>query len=303
MLPHREALTALLHRQEGLLSRAQARAYGVTDGRIEGQLRARRWQRVHAGVWGAVLACGAGAMASHDTAAELDGVLDPEPAAGRTLHITVPSSRRVVAPAGVRLHYAERAAARRHPTCSPPRTRVEETVLDLWSERRGVESALGLVAAACQRRRTTAARLLAAAAARKKLPRRRLLCKALQDVAGGAHSALELRYLNDVERAHGLPRGRRQVRVTLGRPEWADVCYDPYATLVELDGWRWHRERTNADRRRDNAHEVEGWITLRYGWEDAARSPCATAAQVGAVFTRRGWTGRLRRCGPSCTAA
>jgi hypothetical protein len=36
----------------------------------------------------------------------------------------------------------------------------------------------------------------------------------LRDVAEGAYSVLERRYLRDVERAHGLPAGRRQVRAS-----------------------------------------------------------------------------------------
>jgi hypothetical protein len=36
------------------------------------------------------------------------------------------------------------------------------------------------------------------------------MLQALEDVADGVHSPLEYRYLRDVERAHGLPTGKRQ---------------------------------------------------------------------------------------------
>ena len=57
------------------------------------------------------------------------------------------------------------------------------------------------------------------------------------------------------------------------------------------------------DTRRDNANLVQGTDTLRYGWPDATEHRCRTAAEIGAVLRRRGWTGSLRPCGPGCTAA
>ena len=47
--------------------------------------------------------------------------------------------------------------------------------------------------------------------------RRGLLTEILADVAAGAYSALERRYLTRVERPHGLPTGSRQRRVSVGR--------------------------------------------------------------------------------------
>ena len=75
----------------------------------------------------------------------------------------------------------------------------------------------------------------------------------LVDVAEGAQSPLELTYLRDVERAHGLPTGSRQVRVAGRRVIWVDVDYEEYSTRVELDGRLGHQgEGRFRDRRRDN---------------------------------------------------
>ncbi|MEE6260269.1 hypothetical protein [Plantactinospora sonchi] len=53
-----------------------------------------------------------------------------------------------------------------------------------------------------------------------------------------AASALELRYLHDVERAHVLPVGQRQaIRLRRGGRWYDDVRYRDYRTRVELDGW------------------------------------------------------------------
>jgi len=53
------------------------------------------------------------------------------------------------------------------------------------------------------------------------------------------------------------------------------------------------------DRKRDYAHAVVGWLTLRFGWFEVVRRPCAVAADIGAVLCARGWTGLLRSC-PNC---
>ena len=63
--------------------------------------------------------------------------------------------------------------------------------------------------------------------AQTRLPRRRLLLEVLDDVSTGAYSALERRYLRDVERAHALPTGARQSREVVvaagGRVVFRDV--------------------------------------------------------------------------------
>ena len=62
-----------------------------------------------------------------------------------------------------------------------------------------------VLADACQQRRTTAARLAATLTSMSRLRHRALLLEILGEVASGAYSVLERRYLRDVERAHGLP--------------------------------------------------------------------------------------------------
>ncbi len=63
------------------------------------------------------------------------------------------------------------------------------------------------------------------------------LSAALDDITGGAHSALELRYVSRVERPHRLPRPQRQVRVVRGlRTEYRDALYTEFGVGVETDG-------------------------------------------------------------------
>jgi very-short-patch-repair endonuclease len=175
----------------------------------------------------------------------------------------------------------------------PPRLTLEDTVLDLT--RHASESeVIDLVTRAVQTRRTSPERLLRALQARSRLPHRRLLTGLLADVATGAQSALEVEYLRDVERAHGLPAGERQ---RSARGTWLDVRYRKFALIVELDGRLGHTGMGRfRDMRRDNAALVDGEATLRYGYHDVHCTGCEVAAEVGTVLVARGWTGFPERC-------
>jgi very-short-patch-repair endonuclease len=177
---------------------------------------------------------------------------------------------------------------------------VEATVLDLAATAPRVATALALVADACRLGLTTRDRLARDLERRPTSRHRAALQEAVADAGRGAHSLLELRYLRDVERAHGLPRGTRQ-RPTASTRQ--DVHYEGRATTVELDGRRGHEDETARwrDMRRDNASVLRGEATLRYGWADVGTRPCAVATQVAAVLVARGWTGAARRC-PRCPA-
>lgn len=298
-----------------MVSRAQALAAGFTVARIKWLVRSGRWQRVHAHtfatftgplpfaaqVWAAILRAGHGAVASHRTAAYLDGLCD-EP--GPVVHVTVGADHYVGGKVdGVRVHYAHRLPYTRHPARNPPRTRVEETVLDLVDTAAHPSDAETWVTAACQRRRTTPERLADALGRRKKIRWRPMVEAMLTDVAEGAQSPLELRHLHRVERAHGLPSGCRQRRIAGQRVIWIDVDYDEYGVRVELDGRVGHTgEGRFRDHRRDNAATVDGHATLRYGHADVFGRPCAVAAEQARVLRAHGWTGTVHRCGPQCPA-
>jgi len=127
----------------------------------------------------------------------------------------------------------------------------------------------------------------------------------MSQAAGGTHSALEYRYDRDVERAHGLPAASKQVPFIKldGSTGRRDRCYEKYGLIVELDGKRYHpEERRRLDRDRDNEATATAGSTLRYDWDDVTRKRCASAAQVHAALMRRGYTGRLTPCSPTCGA-
>jgi hypothetical protein len=297
--------------QDGVLTRAQALAIGVTRSMIRTRLLRGEWQRLHPGVyaafdgvparncllWAAVLRAGPGSALSHQTAAQLWGLLVPGAA---TIHVTVPSGSSVVRIPGVAVHYSQRAEQARHPVLAPPRTTIENTALDLAATAVSAQDAAAWILRAVASRRTTSGLLIAALQERGRMRWRAETARILE--MPGVHSILEFRYLDSVERPHGLPSGTRQRllrRAALS--QYADVAYDDYATLVELDGRIAHPEAARwLDSQRDNANTAAGWVTLRYGWHDVTENSCDIAAQVALTLRRRGWPGPLRRCGSAC---
>jgi very-short-patch-repair endonuclease len=308
-----ESCRQLIDLQRGVLARWQAPAVELKPTTINSLLRSGRWQPLQRGVyatfsgqpsrdaelWAAVLRVGPEAVLSHQTAAELDGLTSKRSA---LIHVTVPRIKHVDPILGVRLHRSERLAEARHPSRIPPRTRIEETVLDLTQTAKTIDGAFGWLCQACGSRLTTPEFLLTALAKRPKVRWRGILFSALDDINGGAQSVLEVRYVRDVERPHGLPRARRQAKVTRrsGRI-YLDNLVDRYRTCIELDGKAAHPVAGRwRDIARDNASAADGMITLRYGWSDVAERPCQTAAQITAVLRSRGWAGQATPCSRSC---
>jgi hypothetical protein len=303
----------LLKLQCGVIASRQAESAGLSPRRMEVLVRARRWQRVHYGVyaaftgrlpreavlWAAVLRAGQQAILSHQTAGGLYGLVDDR---SKLIHVTVPHSRHLRQVAGLVIHRSSRLLQTRDDGWRPPRTIIEETVLDLAESATSFDDVVSLLARSCQRRLTAPLLLTAALDERPKMRWRSEIGFALKGVADGVHSPLEYRYLRDVERAHGLPAGDRQASaLSRGQTIFRDVRYRKYGLVVELDGRASHPDEQRwADKRRDNAAAAHGLSTLRYGWADVTECACETAHEVGAVLSRRGWRGTLRRCGPGC---
>ena len=311
----RPALAALAASQDGVVARAQLAELGVPRSFVRGELRARRWQRpfprtyvtftgplpFRARVWAALLYAGDEAIASHGTAGHLQELVDKPPA---RIDVLVRHGHRVQQRPGIRVRQTRRLELVRHPARTPPQTLFEDTVLDLSDEANCSEAVVDVVLAACQRRLTTPARLAMRAGGRSRLRWRRLLEEVLSDARDGVLSPLERRYYRDVEKEHGLPRGRRnKTEGAPGRRRYRDVRYRRWKVLVELDGRAAHPEEARElDDLRDNEVVAEdGTRTLRYGWRSVSGRPCAVASQVVDVLRSGGWAGTPRPCGPDCT--
>lgn len=310
----------LLDLQHGVIARWQAAEAGLNVRVIDPQLRNGRWLTLYRGVyatftgqpsrmavlWAAVLRGGPGAALSYQTAAELDGLVE---APGTCVHVTVGPTRQIASSGRdirrvpkIIFHRCARLDEARHPARVPPRTRIEETTIDLVQASPNLDKALSWLMAACGRRLTTAELLLRSMSARDRLRWRVELTEALTDIDEGIHSPLEWRYVHRVERPHGLPGAKRQaISRAGGRTRYLDNHHQEYAVAVELDGRIAHPvEARWLDARRDNTSASMGIVTLRYGWADVTEDPCRVAAEVADILRSRGWTGRPRACGPRC---
>lgn len=301
-----------------VIGRREAMGAGLTRNMVRRRLASGRWYRLQRGayatfsgpaprqseLWAALLRAGPGATLSYQTAAELHGLTDQP---SEQIHVTVPEARnpaRCGKIPGVVVHRSSRIDLARHPALVPPRTRIEETVLDLVETARDFDEAFAWICRAVGRRLTTAPLLRAAVAARKKLRWRTEINAVLCDVAEGVHSLLEYRYVTGVERAHGLPRATRQARRRQGaRTTYIDNLYGEYDVCVEVDGTTAHPadERWN-DVRRDNTNTARGSATLRFGWLQITQHRCESALLVSDTLRDRGWPGSLRSCSPECPA-
>lgn len=301
--PFPDHVRQLAFRQGGVLIRSQLIEAGFVDSQVHRLVEQGLLRRLDLGVyllgqtpptwtqwaWAGVLAGGRGSRLMRRSAGALLNLVPEsipiEVAVGSKL-----TDREWVS--FVRQSSAARSAAS---TGAPPRTLTPDTVLDLCAVAADEAAVVHLLTTACQRQ-TTPTQLLRALARRPRLRHRRLISDVLAEVVDGVRSPLELRWVRDVERPHGLPRPDRNQRMASGR--YADVRYAAYRLLIELDGRAYHQD-VFGDWRRDNVHSEDGWLTMRYGWTDVLSRSCATAGNAARVLQNRGWDGQSVRC-PRC---
>ena len=296
--------------QAGLVTRAQALDGGLTRKAVEWRLGSGRWAVVHPGVYqtlpgrqdweasavAALLHAGAGSALCDTSAGHLWGLVRAAP---DPIRVVVPASRRVRGVPGVVVSRGRHAGERVDPVAWPHRTTVEHTVLDLCHHG-GADRIVAMAAKAVGLGLTNTARLRATVGERPRQSDRSLLLEILAEVAEGCESPAERRYLRDAERAHGLPQGRSQS--PFGRAGRRDREYE-WGVVVEVDGRLGHASWTDVQRdgRRDRSALVAGRLTLRCYWPDLVPSPCDLAGEVAHVLRSRGWAGRPRSCGPTCS--
>ncbi len=326
-MEHSQDWQRLLDEQLGIVRADQLRRYGYTRRITHHRIASGQWLPVLYGVvsvtngpltvpmmHSAALVYGGGsAILSHETAA-VHWNIKPAPAEPRPVHITVPFGRSAVDQAPTRRINSPRATASAHTIIHPgvivhrsrairhirvdagfPLTSRADTAIDLATAADTArEGMIELVQA------TTNARI-SIQEVRRRLEQRPpwRYKKAIVDTVGlltdGVQSALEHRYVLDVEAAHGLPTGARQGPVIVdGRVLFEDVDYCNHGVplIVRLDGARFHSANAVKfrDRRRDNAAELAGRPRLVYGWEEVTRTPCAVFEEVRAVLVREGWS-------------
>ncbi|WP_374968033.1 type IV toxin-antitoxin system AbiEi family antitoxin domain-containing protein [Terrabacter sp. BE26] len=310
-------LAARVAGQAGLVTRTQLLSAGWSGDEVRWRVSSGRWLQVHRGVYlttpgrrdwesrmvGALLAVGPPCCLTGASAGQAWGLVPRAP--DEELHLSdvevlVPTGRSGADLPGVRVRRSRHFTSRVHPTAWPPRTTIEHTAFDL-ALGHGADRALALVAKACQLRLTTESELAGALLSRPTHPHRRMLAEALGLIGEGAESAAEVRYARDIEGAHGLPKGTRQLPAPGARSR--DSAYAEVAVVVEIDGRLGHVGWTGQQRAgaRDRKAAATGLLTVRGGWTDVAVTPCDFAADLALIFRNRGWTGRARPCGAGCS--
>ena len=285
---------ALARRQHFVVSRGQLLALGVMPKAIKYRVSVGRLHRVHAGVYAvgrpelsrsgvlmaAVLACGAGAVLSHRSAAELWGIRPRGP-----VEVTVPPSRTPKRP-GMTVYrrvLASECYTRRRaiPVTTPARTLVDiAPYLPADDLERAINEADRLDVIDPERLRASLIELKGTRGVPKLttlLDRRTFT---LTD------SALERRF-KPIVRAAGLPDPLTQQWVNGFR---VDFFWPDLGLVVETDGLRYHRTPAQQARAhvRDQTHLTAGLQPLRFTHAQVVYDKPYVEA------TLRGIAGRLR---------
>jgi very-short-patch-repair endonuclease len=295
------AIVALAARQHGVISLAQLLALGLSERAVHARVAAGRLHRIHQGVYAvgrpdvtikgkwmaAVLACGDGALLSHQSAATLHGLLNAR--AGR-IHVTVPR-RTTVARAGLHVHRS---------TCLVPEDRVEPEGIPCTS----VPATLLGVAATAPRNVLDSAcnqaemeNILDMRAVEELLERRRShpgakrLHAALEVDGLGldrTKSRLERRFLR-LARETGLPAPAVNAWMpTPGEEMQCDFVWHNERLMVEVDAWETHRTRKafRGDRRRDRLLRLHGWDVVRVTGYDVDFDADGVISEVQTLLER-----------------
>jgi hypothetical protein len=307
-------LLVLLSVQAGIVDRPQALDAGISQRQISYRLRSGAWQRVYPGVyatftgqlsrdarmWAAVRFAGEGAMVSHETAAEVHGMIDKPTS---SIHVTVPLSRRPArtrSPVrGIVIHRSDQSREHLPGPFKLPLARVDDTVLDLVADAPTFDHAYTWISRAVFRNLVTVSALRAALARRSRIRWRAWLNDAFAEAQAGVMSPLELHYVRDVERAHGLPASQHQARRKLnGKTHFKDNWYPEYRLAIEIDGPAYHEnEQVQRDRERDNTNLAQDDVkTFRFGPVAVTEHACETAAMIAVTLQRHGWPGVPRPC-------
>lgn len=264
----------LVRRQHGVIARWQLVELGFSRRAIEHRLATARLHPVRLGVYAvgrpaltregewmaAVLACGRGAVLSHESAAALWGVQTDHP--GQVIEVSVPEDRRP-RQQGVRVHrraslQASGVAIRK----SIPLTSLTCTLIDLAPRfppdrlEAAINEAdkLDLIDPATLRERLSEVKTRPGLANLRQVLDARTFT--LTD------TELERRFL-PIARETGLPPPRTQQWVNGFR---VDFYWPDLGLVVETDGLRYHRTSAQQarDRLRDQAHTAAGLTPLRF---------------------------------------
>jgi hypothetical protein len=285
-----------------VVSLGQLQLTGLTTSGVRKRVKAGRLYRIHRGVYAvghkrltghgrtmaAVLAYGPRAVASHRTAAGVQGLRADNRA---TTDVSLPLRSARSRP-GIRAHAM--------PTLRPqdvtiasgiPCTTVARTLLDLAEvvARRQLERAVEQAAMLRLFDLEALDDVIADANGRRGAGILRGVLVELEDEPGLTENELEDRFL-ELCRAAGLPKPEVNAWVSVddGPPIKADFLWRAHRLIVETDGWGAHgtRQGFERDRRRDQRTRLAGWEPVRFTRRQLLREPDWVIATTAALLAR-----------------
>ena len=272
----------LLDHQQGLATRLQLQALGMSKRQIDAQIEGRRWRALNEHVivthngplthaqrlWSVDLSApGLHAMAGQ-TAMQMWGVVGFET---NTVQLLVPRGGHVLPVAGVdvKIHESRRFAPDDvvHGR-APQLVRLARATIDAAAWSPDIRTASRILVAPVQQRRLRAPQLREEIIAAARMPYRRQLLALANDLCGGAEALSEVEFLRFCRR-HGLPRPVCQRRMdSAGRWRYLDATFvraDGSLLRVEIDGGihlslavRWQ------DTLKDNEANLDRRLVLRF---------------------------------------
>jgi hypothetical protein len=287
------AIVALAGRQHGNVTRAQLLRLGLGRAAIAYRVRTGRLYRAHLGVFAvgrpprtpleraaaAVLACGAGAALSHESALTLWGFTQDWPT---PWHVTAAGHRRRP---GIETHRASgliRADLRTQlgiRVTSPART-----VLDC-APRLPDKRLVRIVADGRRSGKLRVSELSDVARRFRHHPGAACLAPVLEAPGAPTRSEFEEAFIAFCRR-FGLPA---PIVNTVVCGHEADALFAASGLIVELDGWDFHRDRHvfESDRDRDADTLAGGLATVRITWERLTQAPDREAARLRMILAGR----------------
>jgi hypothetical protein len=286
-------IATLAGRQHGVVARQQLEALGFTVTAIKHRVACGRLHPLHRGVYAvghaslaprgwqlaAVLACGAGAMLSHRSAAALWGLL---PTARRLVDVSSGRSRRGAR--GIALHRVRRLdPADRAEHDGIPVTSVARTLLDLAEvvPPRLLERAFEEAERLSLLDRTAIVATCDRGVGRRGVTALRALVTAHRPPAALVRSELERRFV-ELCRDADLPFPAMNV-VVAGLE--VDAVWPDQRLVVELDGHAFHRTAAafERDRERDATLALAGFRVVRITYRRLHSEPATVAGIVRAL--------------------
>ena len=277
------ALRAIAAAQRHLFTTDQAITAGWCRQRLHRWRRTGKIDRVHASVYrfagslptweaevlAAVIACGAGALASHRTAMALHGIEPARRDRDIPIEVSVPAARDV-RPPGVRVHRVALPVDHATVVEGIPCTTYARTLVDSAAKLGLRQLGRGLDHGLVSKRVTLRSVDLTVATLRPAPGRRRArLIRVAADrtpECERADSTPEIQLLTELDAA-GLPAPVPQCAVVVDGEEFhLDAAYPQQRIGIEYQGFDVHRTRSafDADHRRDRLLTLAGWSVLYF---------------------------------------